>query len=43
VVVASLAERNGYHMAFGQFLRHGIVIVLVSLSIASLWLWVRYL
>ena len=43
VVVASVAERSGYRMAFGQFLRHGVVIVLVSLLIASLWLWVRYL
>jgi Na+/H+ antiporter NhaD/arsenite permease-like protein len=43
VVVASLAERSGYRMAFGLFLRHGSVIVLASLIIASLWLWVRYL
>lgn len=43
VVVASLAERSGYRLAFGLFLRHGSVIVLASLVIASLWLWVRFL
>jgi Na+/H+ antiporter NhaD/arsenite permease-like protein len=43
VVVASLAERSGYRLPFALFLRHGVVIVLASLVIASLWMWLRYL
>lgn len=43
LVAASLAERSGYKLSFAQFFRYGIVTVLVSLIVASLWLWVIYL
>jgi len=43
LVVASLAERSGNKLPFSQFLRYGIVTVLISLLVASLWLWVVYL
>jgi Na+/H+ antiporter NhaD/arsenite permease-like protein len=43
VVVANLAERSGYRLSFVQFLRYGSVVVLLSLLVASFWLWVRYL
>lgn len=43
VVVASLAERSGYKLSFGQFLRNGAIMVFVSLIVSTLWLWLRYL
>ncbi len=43
VVVASLAERSGHKMTFKLFLRYGVLTVFVSLSVATLWLWWRFL
>jgi Na+/H+ antiporter NhaD/arsenite permease-like protein len=43
VVVASMAERSGHPIRFGHFLRYGLVTTLVSLVLASLYVWLRYL
>ncbi|MEW5870443.1 MAG: ArsB/NhaD family transporter [Chloroflexota bacterium] len=43
LVVASLAERSGYKLTFGQFLRYGTLTVFISLVISTLYLWIRYL
>ena len=43
VVVASLAARSGYPIRFGTFLRYGVITTLMSLALASLYVWVRYL
>lgn len=43
VVIASLAERAGHRITFVAFLRYGLVMTLVSLVIATAYLWVRYL
>jgi Na+/H+ antiporter NhaD/arsenite permease-like protein len=43
VVVASLAERGGYPIRFKTFLRYGIITTSLSLVLASLYVWVRYL
>jgi Na+/H+ antiporter NhaD/arsenite permease-like protein len=43
VVVASLAERSGHPIGFRTFLRYGIITTLMSLVLASLYVWVRYL
>jgi Na+/H+ antiporter NhaD/arsenite permease-like protein len=43
VVVANVAARAGYPITFLAFLRHGAVVVLESLVIASAYLWLRYL
>ena len=43
VVVASLAERSGYPISFSLFLRYGIITTLLSLGLASLYVWLRYL
>ncbi len=43
LVAASLAERSGNKLSFSQFFRYGIVTVLISLLVASLWLWVVHL
>jgi len=41
VVVASLAERSGHPISFLAFLRYGFI--MISLLMASLYVWVRYL
>ena len=43
VVIASLADRAGYPITFGAFLRYGVVVTLVSLLIATAYVWLRYL
>jgi Na+/H+ antiporter NhaD/arsenite permease-like protein len=43
VVVASLAERSGHPIGFWQFLRYGAVTTVMSLVLASLYIWLRYL
>jgi len=43
VVAASAVARAGYPIRFGQFLRIGGMVALLSLLISSLYVWVRYL
>lgn len=43
VVVANVAARAGYPITFMSFLRHGAVVVVESLVIATAYLWLRYL
>lgn len=43
VVVASLAEKSGHPISFGHFLRYGAVTTLMSLILASGYVWLRYL
>jgi Na+/H+ antiporter NhaD/arsenite permease-like protein len=43
VVVANLAERGGHPIRFWQFLRYGAAVTLMSMLIASLYVWWRYL
>ncbi len=43
VVVISLAARAGHPISFRAFLRYGVVVVVASLAISSIYLWVRYL
>ena len=43
IVVANLAARDGHPITFGQFLRYGSVVVLMSLAISTAYLWLRYL
>jgi Na+/H+ antiporter NhaD/arsenite permease-like protein len=43
VVVANVAARAGYPIRFMEFLRHGAIVVVESLVIASVYLWIRYL
>ena len=43
VVVASLAERSGHPISFGQFLKYGLVTTLMSLLLATGYVWLRYL
>jgi len=43
VVVANLAEKSGQPISFGLFLRYGVIVTFMSLVLASLYVWVRYL
>jgi Na+/H+ antiporter NhaD/arsenite permease-like protein len=43
IVVANLAARDGHPITFGQFLRYGSVVVVMSLAISTVDLWLRYL
>jgi Na+/H+ antiporter NhaD/arsenite permease-like protein len=43
VVVASLAERSGYHISFVHFLKKSFLITFVSILIATAYLWLFYL
>ena len=43
VVVVNLALRGGHTIRFFEFMRYGSVVVVVSLLIASVYVWVRYL
>ena len=43
VVIASLAERSGHPISFRRFLGYGLLTTLVSLVLATLYVWLRYL
>jgi Na+/H+ antiporter NhaD/arsenite permease-like protein len=43
VYVIGVAERAGYRITFVQFLRYGLLVTLVSLVIATVYVWLRYL
>jgi len=43
VVVAGIAERNGYRIRFVEFLKYGIPVVLESLVISTAYIYLRYL
>ena len=43
VVVIQVARRNGYKLSFWDFLRYGAPVTLVTLSVSSVYIYVRYL
>ncbi|MEW5961119.1 MAG: ArsB/NhaD family transporter [Chloroflexota bacterium] len=43
VVVANLAERSGYKITFVSFLKYSFLITFVSILVAGVYLWLRYL
>ncbi len=42
VVMAGVAEKHGHHVSFGKFALYGIPAVIVSLLIASVYVYLRY-
>ena len=42
IVVAQIAERNGYRISFAEFLKYGLPITVVSLIISMAYLYLRY-
>jgi Na+/H+ antiporter NhaD/arsenite permease-like protein len=43
VVVANVAEKSGHPISFSSFLRYGVPTTLLSLALASAYIWLRYL
>lgn len=43
VVVAGMAERQGYAISFARFMKYGAVVTLVNMVICTGYLWLRYL
>jgi Na+/H+ antiporter NhaD/arsenite permease-like protein len=43
VVLASMAEREGHPISFGEFLRYGLPVTIGTVLISTLYLWVRFL
>ncbi len=43
VYVIGVADRAGYRVTFFQFLRYGLLVTMVSLVIATVYVWLRYL
>jgi Na+/H+ antiporter NhaD/arsenite permease-like protein len=43
VVVANLAEKSGHPISFGLFLQYGAITTILSLILASGYVWLRYL
>lgn len=42
VVTAGMADRAGYHLSFGHFLRVGLPTTFVTISMAMVWILIRY-
>jgi len=42
VVVIQVARRNGYRLSFGDFLRYGAPVTLVTLIVSSIYIFLRY-
>jgi len=43
VYVIGVADRAGYRVTFAQFLRYSLLVTIVSLLIATVYVWLRYL
>jgi Na+/H+ antiporter NhaD/arsenite permease-like protein len=43
LIVAGYAEREGHPIRFLKFLRHGFPLMLMSVAIANVYIWLRYL
>jgi Na+/H+ antiporter NhaD/arsenite permease-like protein len=43
VVVANQASQAGHRIGFFVFLRYGVIVTLVSVVIATVYVWLRYL
>jgi Na+/H+ antiporter NhaD/arsenite permease-like protein len=42
VVVSQIANRNHYPVSFFSFMRYGIPITLMTLTLSSIYIWLRY-
>ena len=43
LVVVNVADRAGYPIRFGQFLKYGSAVVLASMVVCTAYMWFRYL
>ena len=42
VVALGVAERSGFRIRFGEFLRYGVPVTAVTVAISAVYLWLRY-
>ncbi|MEU9865221.1 hypothetical protein AB0D99_30580 [Streptomyces sp. NPDC047971] len=42
VIAVGIADRSGHHISFRQFSRYGLVVTAVTITIAGLYVWLRY-
>ncbi|WP_328687702.1 ArsB/NhaD family transporter [Streptomyces phaeochromogenes] len=42
VVVVGIADRSGHHISFWQFSRYGLIVTAVTVTVAALYVWLRY-
>lgn len=43
LVVAGMAEKSGYKIGFKEFMKTGLIIMVVTVSISTVYIWFRYL
>jgi Na+/H+ antiporter NhaD/arsenite permease-like protein len=43
VVVANLAKRTGHPISFMHFMKYGLLTTVMSIGMASIYVWLRYL
>ena len=43
VILAGIAEREGHHIRFVEFMKYGIPVTICVLIIGTFWVWLRYL
>jgi Na+/H+ antiporter NhaD/arsenite permease-like protein len=43
LVVAGMAEKSGYKISFMDFMKMGIVVTLITVSVSTIYIWLRYL
>ncbi len=42
LVVAGLAEKSGYKIKFKEFMKMGLVVMLITVAISNVYIWLRY-
>ena len=42
VILAGIAEREGYKIGFVQFMKYGVPVAVVCMALSTVWIWVRY-
>ncbi len=43
LVVAGMAEKSGYKIKFGDFMKIGLMVMILTVAIANIYVWFRYL
>lgn len=42
VIVVGMAEKAGYRISFGRFMRYGLPVMIMTVAIATVYVWLRY-
>lgn len=43
VIVSETSMANGYQIKFMEYLKYGIVVTIISLTLSSVYIWLRFL